>query len=126
MASLPEPIDAYMTAYNALDLPGMLACLADDVHFRNLSGGKLTAETTGKQAFEELARIGIKIVASRRQMALHAITVADTTLVEIAYCAVVASHPPSGWTAGERIELVGASLFRLDGGKIVQLIDRSR
>jgi hypothetical protein len=55
----------------------------------------------------------------------RAITVADTTLVEIDYAATVAADPPEGWTAGQRIALRGASLFRVRDGLIDRLIDES-
>lgn len=123
MMPLPAPIAAYLDAYNARDVEAMLACLAPDVRFRNLTDGAVTAEADGLAAFAELARAGAAAFSSRRQSVTNAITVAETTLAEIAYEAVVAQDLPNGWRAGETITLTGASLFRLADGLIAEIVD---
>jgi len=122
---LPDVVAAYIDAYNARDVAGMLACLADDVAFRNISGGVETARADGKTAFAEMARFGAAAFSVRRQTVRAAITVADTTLVEIDYAATVAADLPNGWTAGQRLEVAGASLFRIRDGLIFAIVDES-
>jgi 4-hydroxy-tetrahydrodipicolinate reductase len=125
VVDLPAPIRAYVDAYNRRDVAGMLACLADDVVFRNLSDGAVTAETADKSAFAELAAFGAAAFSQRRQTVVRAITVADRTLVEITYAATVARDLPNGWKAGQTLDFAGASSFRLENGLIAEIVDQS-
>ena len=125
MRPLPDVIARYIDAYNRKDVDGMVACLTDSVRFENRTGGAVTATATDKARFADMARAGAALFAERRQTVRRAITVADTTLVEIDYAATVAADPPEGWTAGQRVALRGASLFRLRDGLIDQLVDES-
>lgn len=124
-SKLPKAVEAYIAAYNSIDVGGMLSQLSEDVVFKNLSGGELTAEAAGKEAFRALAQAGAAAFSERRQSVRRAITVAEVTLAEIDYRAVVAADLPNGWKAGRTIELEGASLFRLEGGLIAEIIDQS-
>ena len=49
------------------------------------------------------------------QTVTNAITVADTTAVEIDYTATVAQDLPNGWKAGQQLAFKGASCFQLRG-----------
>ena len=125
MIKLPKPVEIYIEAYNDKDVDAMLACLADDIVFQNIADGAVTAEATSKRAFEEMARIGAAAFRSRRQAVTASITVADTTLLEIDYEAVVATDLPNGWKAGQELSFAGASLFELRDDKIVRIVDQS-
>lgn len=125
MTKLPKEIEAYIDAYNAIDVDGMLACLAEDVHFQNISAGEVNAETHGRSAFEELARMGAAAFSSRRQTVTHAITVADRTMATIDYRATVAADLPNGWKAGQSVAFSGASYFELKDGRIARIVDES-
>lgn len=125
MSDLPALVADYINAYNAMNVEGMLACLADDVSFRNYSGEELTAEASGKQSFEELARFGVSAFLRRKQTVTNAITVVDTTLVEIDYFAVVAKDLPNGWKTGQEISFSGASRFQIRDGQIISIVDQS-
>ena len=125
MTELPPPISAYLRAYDARDVPGMIACLAHDVRFRNIAGGVVNAQADGREAFREMAEFGASAFSERAQTVLSAITVADTTLVRIGYRATVARDLPNGWSAGQKLAFEGASLYRLRDGLIAELIDES-
>jgi ketosteroid isomerase-like protein len=125
MGPLPDLIEAYLDAYNRRDVEGMLMCLSDNVSFKNISAGEVTAEASGKQSFAEMARLGASAFETRHQKVTNAITVADTTLVEIDYSAVVATELPNGWRAGQKLAFSGSSAFRLEGEKIVSIVDES-
>lgn len=125
MGALPDVIKAYIEAYNRKDVEGMLACLADTVSFQNISGGEVTAEAPDKKSFAEMAAFGATAFKMRRQTVTHAITVEDTTLAEIAYSAVVAMDLPNGWKAGQELAFSGASLFRVEAGRIARIVDQS-
>lgn len=125
MANLPDVVADYIAAYNAMDVDGMLACLSETVSFRNISGNDVTAEAGDKQSFAEMARFGVTAFSERQQRVTNAITVDDTTLVEIDYSAVIAKDLPNGWEAGQSLSFSGASLFRISGGKITHIVDQS-
>jgi len=123
--TLPEVISHYVAAYNRKDVPGMLTCLTHDVVFRNRVQGRLTVETSGRRAFEELAKIGAFAFEIRHQAVIRAISVEDTVLAEIEFTGTASDNPPPGLRAGECVAVTGASLFRLEGGLIHTLVDES-
>ena len=125
MRPLPDVIARYIAAYNDRRVDAMLACLAETVRFENRTGGMVTATAINKADFAAMAHASVAAFAERRQTVRHAITVGDTTLVEIDYVATVAADLPNGWTAGQRLNFQGASLFRVRGGLVDLLIDES-
>ena len=122
---LPDPIRRYIDAYNDKDVAAMLACLAQDIRFTNLSAGDVSAQASGIGEFRDLANAALAYFSSRHQDVTNSITVADTTLAEIAYSATVAEDLPNGWQAGQEIALTGASLFEVKDGKISRIVDQS-
>lgn len=108
-----------------MDVAGMMACISDDVSFRNIVNGDITVETSGKQAFSELATAGVQALKDRQQTVTNVISVGSDTLVEIDYSAEVATDLPNGWKAGQKLNFQGASAFRVEAGKIVSIVDQS-
>lgn len=125
MSNLPETIAAYIDAYNAKDVPAMLQCMSDDVLFRNISEGAVSVERRGISAFAELAEQGAAAFSERNQTITHAITVADTTLMNVEFAAVVAADLPNGWKEGQELRFSGRSAVILEDDKIVSLIDEA-
>jgi len=103
----------------------MMDCLSDPISFKNLADGVVTAETSGKADFAELARFGVSAFKTRQQRVINAITVADVTAAEIEFSAVVNKDLPNGWRAGQEIAFSGKSLFVLEAGRIVSIVDES-
>ena len=122
---LPECIVDYIAAYNALDIPGLLACLTDDVVFRNFSDGTLTATAQGKPEFEKLARAGAALFSARKQRVRKVSCTGSEIVVEIEFTATVAQDMPNGWRAGQRVDLTGCSIFETKNGKICALTDKA-
>jgi hypothetical protein len=60
-------IDRYIAACNRFDLDGMLGLLADDVRFENVSGGQVTASTSGVAEFPSLPERAAALFAEREQ-----------------------------------------------------------
>jgi hypothetical protein len=123
--SLPYPVEAYINAYNAMDVEGMLAYLADDVVFKNYAGDKLTAEAGNKDEFEALARVSVGAFKERKQTIKKIFSMGDTTVLTIQYDGVVAADMPNGWKAGQTLDFRGASEFQLRDNKIVRITDQS-
>lgn len=122
-------VERYVAAYNAFDVSGMLRELHDDVLFRNVSGGAVTHETRGVDAFREQAEEGAALFASRMQTIVALSPVDDGgrpgLRATIRYGAVLARDLPNGMTAGQALALEGESEFRFENGRIVSIIDAS-
>jgi ketosteroid isomerase-like protein len=60
-------IERYIAAYNAFDVPGMIALLDPDVTFENVSGGQVTAAANGREELRALAEHAATLFTSRCQ-----------------------------------------------------------
>ena len=125
MREIAPVISDYLAAYNAIDVDGMLACLADDVVFRNVSSGETSVDTRGKTQFAELARVGAAAFRTRQQSVRHHVAMADRAMLAVDFTAVVAADLPNGWKAGQQLVFEGASYFELRDGKIAVIVDES-
>lgn len=123
--SLPDVVNRYLQAYNALDVDGLLATVTDDVVFENLSNTSEPTRTTGKAELGELAKRAAKAFASRRQVLVNAVVGADQVAILIEFEATVARSLPNGWQAGQKLKLRGASFFTLRDGLIEKIVDLS-
>ena len=120
-----ETIRRYIRAYNAFDIDAMLAVLHDDVRFRNISGGRVNAEVTGKQDLERLARQSEGLFRTRSQ-AIRSIRMhGRKAVLEIDFNAVLAKDLPNGLKAGDSITLKGRTDFIFRDGLIVSIMDES-
>lgn len=125
MDHVPDILSRYIEAYNAKDLPGLLACLTEDVVFENWSGGELGARCEGRDAFEALAGQSLHLFSERRQTVTNCIDAGQRVALKIAYRATIAADLPNGWKAGQVVSLTGSSFARLKDGRIAELIDLS-
>jgi len=120
-----EMIEAYVNAYNSLDVEGMLKHLHEDVIFRNFANGELNMETKGKEEFKQLAEQSTKMFSSRRQTITDYRTNEDNVEIEIDYEGTLAVDLPNGLKSGERLQLKGKSVFAFKDGKIAVIEDYS-
>ena len=118
-------IDAYVAAYNRFDVDGMLTHMAEDVVFRNVSGGRETARAEGVAELRALAEQGAALFSERRQAVTALHMDGDTAVADIAYSATLAVDLPGGPKAGDVLELSGRSEFVFRDGKIAALTDSS-
>ena len=125
MSNLPDIIRDYIEAYNSFDIAGMLACLSNDIEFKNISYGEVNAHINSKAEFEMLANMSVSAFESRKQTITRFMTVGEITMVEVDYEAIVATDLPNGWKAGQELSFSGASAFELRGDKIMRIIDQS-
>ena len=118
-------IRQYITAYNAMDVGGMVALLHEVIVFENVSNTNSTTTTSGKPAFEALARQSLGVFRIRQQT-IRSITLGDrTAAVEIDYNAIIAVDLPTGLKAGEALTLRGVTVFAFSDGKISRISDYS-
>jgi ketosteroid isomerase-like protein len=118
-------IERYIAAYNAFDVPGMLALLEPDVTFENLSDGKLTAAAHGIEQFRTLAEHAASLFTSRRQTISRYTPTAEGAEVGIAYEGVLAADFGPELRAGSTLRLTGRSTFTIRDGRIVRIVDES-
>jgi ketosteroid isomerase-like protein len=128
-SEMEQIVGAYLAAYNAFDVDGMVALLAPDVIFRNVSEGKVTHETIGVPAFRTLAEQGAEMFSERHQelIGLAFENGADAAVVAatIRFRGVLAADNPATGCERSPIELVGRSEFGFRDGKIAAITDVS-
>ncbi len=122
---MKDIIDKYIKAYNLFDIDGMLACMHDDVEFKNISGGNINLTTNGIKELRSVAEQAKSIFESRYQKINKYNFENDTASIEIDYEGVLSKDIPNGLKSGERIKLKGKSVFKFKDGKIVSLSDYS-
>ncbi len=122
--SRPDPVEAFIKAYVAMDVDGMLAPLADDVVFKSKVGSELLAEANNKEEFEAHARADVRAFKQRTQTIKKTFNMGPTTIVTFQRDSVVAKDMPNGWKAGQELQLRGATEFQLRDNTIVRITDQ--
>lgn len=118
-------IDRYLAAYNAFDVEGMLAVLAQGVRFENYSGGEMNATADGIDEFRQLAEQA-KTLFSEREQRITAIEQGEASvLAMIAFRGRLSADIPDGPRAGTVLDLQGTSEFSFNEGRINKIVDRS-
>lgn len=116
----------YVKAYNELDVPGMLAHMADTVVFDNYQNNQSTLHLEGIDKFKKQATDALAYFTERRQTILSLTHKPNTTEITVAYEAIAAMDFPNGTKEGDKIRLTGKSVFEfLPTGKISKLTDYS-
>jgi len=118
-------ITRYLAAYNAFDIEAMLAQLDPAVRFENFSGGQLSAETTGIDAFRALAEQSKGMFSEREQRVTGLALDGDTVVADIAWRGRLAADVPDGPPAGTLLEMNGRSEFSFGASRITKIVDRS-
>jgi len=121
----PQQVIDYITAYNNMDVKGMIAALHPDIEFKNRQNGDVTMLLTGLDAFTEQAESALQYFAERKQTITDWKTVEGQTVVWLDYTAVLAIDLPNGMKAGERLDLKGRSIFKLKDNLIIAIEDIS-
>lgn len=120
-----EIIQRFIRAYNAFDIDAMLVLLHPDVHFKNISNGKVDAEANGIDEFEKLAKRSAVIFSERAQKIISYKELDDKINVDIRYHAVLATDLPGGHKIGDAIDMEGKSEYTIKDNKILSIIDKS-
>lgn len=118
-------IERYLAAYNAFDVPGMLALVEPDVTFENISGGQVTATAHDREELRALAEYAATLFTSRCQTIRQYTSTADGAEVEIDYEGVLAADLGPELRAGSTMRLAGRSRFVIRDGRIARIVDES-
>lgn len=124
---LPKPLEAFIEAYNAMDVPAMMACLHQEAVFENISNYHASMHWQGIEAIQNLAEASAAAFASRKQTVKSAVISADglSVALQVEFAGVPLVDLPNGMKAGEAAILRGASFFKLEDDKIISLSDFS-
>jgi len=120
-----ELVERYLAAYNAFDIEAMLAQLEPGIRFENFSGGQLTAESSGLEAFRQLAEQSKNLFSEREQRVTGLAREGELLVAEIAWRGRLAADVPGGPPAGTLLEMKGRSEFSFGAAGIVRIVDRS-
>lgn len=118
-------IDQYISAYNRMDVVGMLATVHPDMKFANISGGSVTASADGVEEFRTLAEQSKSLFSEREQTILDFEAGENKAVVSIAFHAVVANDLPNGLKKGQVLSVSGRSEFAFGVGKVLSITDVS-
>lgn len=118
-------IKAYLEAYNAKDVEGMIDVLEDEVVFENFSSGEKTHSLSGKKAFQIQANDALAYFFSRRQTIKSITHEEEKTTIEIDYWAIAAMDFPNGIKKGQELSLQGKSVFEFGSKGITKITDKS-
>lgn len=115
----------YIKAYNEFDIDGMVADFDGSIRFENISNGKNNMTLFGLTSFKAQAEEAKNIFSARQQTVKSFHHSGDQTEIEIDYEATLAVDFPNGLKKGQRLKLLGKSIFKFSDGKIVELTDVS-
>ncbi|MEH7108950.1 nuclear transport factor 2 family protein [Bacillus sp. JJ1764] len=120
-----EMVRKYVDAYNSFNVNDMFKLLHDEILFRNISNGQVDTETKGILEFRELAEKSSRNFSSRKQTIINIATIDNQVEVQIDYEGILAVDLPNGLKSGDKLQLIGKSLFGFKEGKISLIEDYS-
>jgi len=123
MQSREQVIQDYIHAYNRFDIDGMLRHCAETIIFEHIANGSVALSLSGLTALRLQAEQASQLFAERQQTVLSFHHEAETTEVDIAYTATLATDLPNGMKQGDRLQLTGKSVFTFSGDTIICLRD---
>lgn len=120
---LKKLIVKYITAYNDFDIDGMMSCFSDDCIFTAIAGGRQIKLCKNAKEFRQTAEQTAGFFQERKQTPASFIIDGANAAVEIRYAATIKVDLPNGLKAGQKLELVGVSVFTFKKDKIFKLTD---
>ena len=118
-------INAYIDAYNEMDVKGMLQVLHPEVEFKNFTGDEVTATASGIDEFKALAEQTRDLFTSRHQTLKNFRRENDKAIIDIVFEGVLEKDLPNGLEAGQLLRMEGTSEFSFRDGLIDRIIDKS-
>ncbi len=124
---LPEVIQRYLNAYEAMDVDLLLSCLSDDIMFINISNHTEQMDLRGKDRFREVASQSAKAFESRRQDVTDVIADKETGryAITILFRGILGVDMDEDMKAGYELVLKGVSFMTVKDGLISQITDFS-
>jgi PBP1b-binding outer membrane lipoprotein LpoB len=120
-----ELVKKFISAYNSLNVEGMITFLHREIEFKNISNSVVNARTKGIEEFKELANSSVKIFKERTQTITSYIESDDTVNVEINFRGILAIDLHGGLKSGETLAMNGKSTYVFKDSFIILLVDES-
>jgi len=114
-------IRKYIDCYNSFDISGMLSFLSDDIHFTYVSAGMVTAQVSGKTAFEQYAVNAAKRFSVRETIIKSVDMDIDCIEVIVGHYAVLSTCAVNDSFGARYLSTTGLSKFVFEGDVIVEL-----
>ncbi len=115
----------YIEGYNNFDLSRMVQDFDKKVIFENIQNGEVTMTLNGIDEFITQAETAKSYFLERMQKFKVFRHENDKTEIEVEYTAVLAIDFPNGMKKGQKIKLLGKSVFEFQNEKIIRLTDLS-
>lgn len=122
--TLPAIIQSYLDAYNRKDVATLMACVADDVVFENVSNSGQGMKIEGRTAFAELAEQAATMFTIRHQAISNAVVDGSRVALEVDWTGTPAIDL-GAMKAGEQVAMRGASFMTIADGKLTRIVDLS-
>jgi steroid delta-isomerase-like uncharacterized protein len=122
--TLPAIIQTYLDAYNRKDVAALVACVADNVVFENVSNSGQSMKIEGRTAFAELAEQAATMFTTRHQTISSAVVDGSRVALEVEWTGTPAIDL-GPMKAGEQVAMRGASFMTIADGKLTRIMDLS-
>ncbi|MHC5202456.1 nuclear transport factor 2-like protein [Myroides sp. LJL119] len=124
MKNKEQIIREYIQGYNQFDIAQMLACLDEQIEFKDIQDNRTVINLLGKSAFEKQAQMSQEYFSSRQQT-IKSIDMDSNQnyIVNIAFKAILKIDLPNGLRKGQEINLDGKSIFEFKKNRIIRLTD---
>ena len=122
--TLPAIIRSYIDAYNCKDVAALVACVADDIVFENVSNLGQSMKIEGRTAFGELAEQAATMFTTRHQTITNAVIDGGRVALEVDWTGTPVVDLGS-MKAGEPIAMRGASFMTITEGLLTRIVDLS-
>lgn len=122
--TLPTIIKSYLDAYNRKDVAALVACVANDVVFENVSNVGQSIKLEGRAAFAELAEQAVTMFTTRHQAIRNAVVDGNRVALEVDWTGTPAIDL-GPMKAGEPVAMRGASFMTIAGGMLTRIVDLS-
>lgn len=125
MKEREDIIRNYIEGYNNFDVSRMVQDFDKKVIFENIQNGEITMTLNGIDEFITQADATKSYFLERMQKIKVFRHENDKTEIEVDYTAVLAIDFPNGMKKGQKIKLLGKSVFEFQNEKIIRLTDLS-
>ena len=116
----------YIEGYNQFDVDKMVANFDANITFENIQNGEVNMSLNGLTPFLRQAEQAKSYFEKRNQNIISIRHAGDETEIDIEYIAVLAKDFPNGLKRGQRLQVVGKSVFRFSAdNKVIKLTDIS-
>ncbi len=113
----------FIHAYNNLNIEGMLRHVHKDISFKNIANGKTILSVQGIEDFRKQATQAAEHFQSRNQKILKACFDEEAIELTVDFFGLLARDLSDELKAGDTIQLIGRSVYRVRDNLIISITD---